>query len=237
MQMPEPTDSNSKSLIQSLDLKTIAEKISGAKPLSSAPNRGVGKKSYVPIQSTQQEIIIEFFCESVVTSRPSNLEIGYDYKDVTSFAGVSIFDINVDANTKKRSFQGEVIAFEDFLQDHVEDDRVKWMLERSMDVMREETKPDDSFLEKILPKIQNLTGSHNSWLSVTGNMLPDPSETYSDNFGYGDYDWFYPHVEEQFIDDDEVSKIMMPAPEEAGQLRLFKDKEEKDEQQRLAAST
>lgn len=147
MQMPELIDS--KSLIQSLDLKSVAEKISGAKPLSSAPNRGIGKKSYVPVQATKEEILIEFFCESVVNSRPSNLEIGYDYKDVTSFSGVSIFDINVDAETKARCFQGEVIPFTDFIRDYVEDDRVRWTLEKCMDVMREETKPDDSFLEKV----------------------------------------------------------------------------------------
>jgi len=149
MQMSEPIDSNSKSLIKSLDLKAIAKKISSTQPLSSAPNMGIGKKSYIPIQSHQQEIIIEFFCESVVNSRPANIDFGYDYKDVTSFAGVSIFDINVDAETKARCFQGEVIPIEDFLRDHVEDDRVKWMIEKSMDVMREETKPDESFLEKV----------------------------------------------------------------------------------------
>ena len=149
MQMPEPIDSNSKSLIQSLDLRAIAEKISIAKPLPSAPNQGIGKKSYIPVQSTKQEILIEFFCESVVKSRPANLDIGYDYKDVTSFAGVSIFDINVNVKTKSRCFQGEVIPFGDFIRDYVEDDKVRWMLEKSMDVMREETKPDDSFLEKV----------------------------------------------------------------------------------------
>jgi hypothetical protein len=147
MQMPEPIDS--KSLIQSLDIQAIAKKIAGTEPLSSAPNKGIGKKSYIPIQSTKEEILLEFFCESVVNSRPANIDIGYDYKDVTSFAGVSIFDINIDAENKTRCFQGEVIPFEDFLRDYVEDDRARWTLEKCMEVMRKETKPDDSFLEKV----------------------------------------------------------------------------------------
>ncbi len=102
---------------------------------------------------------------------------------------------------------------------------------------------EDDFMEKILPKIGSLSGSHNSWLSVTGNMLPDPNEYYSDSFAYGDMEWFYEDVEQQFLDDDEVSKIIMPTPEEAGQLRLFKDEEKRSEEekkqmhQRLAAST
>lgn len=97
---------------------------------------------------------------------------------------------------------------------------------------------EGEFMEKILPKIQNLSGGHNSWLSVTGNMLPNPEESYRDGFEYGGADdWFDEHIERQFLDNDEVSKIIIPTPEEAGQLRLFKDEEEKNGEQRLAAST
>lgn len=134
-------------LVPALDFEAIVKAMSDATPLVSSPNKGIGKKSYIPVQAIKQKLLIEFFSESVVSARPSNLEIGYSLSDVTSFAGVSIFDISTDPKSKK--FCGEVIPFEIFLRDYVTDGKTKWALERCMEAMEENTVPDESFLEKI----------------------------------------------------------------------------------------
>lgn len=130
--------------IAEIDIDAIIKLIQSTQPQVSSPNKGIGKKCFIPVRDQSRDIVVEFFSESVVNEKPSNPEIGYVEDDVSTFRGVSIYV----PGERKGASSGEVMPFDDFVEQYVKKDATKIALSRIMDSMEQSLIINEVFLEQ-----------------------------------------------------------------------------------------
>lgn len=131
-----------------LDLKEMAKKMAGVRPVVSNPHKGMGRKYFIQADSKSSRTIVELFTERLIPSRPSNLNTGYDLNDVEHFRGVMItsYEKSADKDGYHRNC-GKIIPYDEFINRYVTDEHTRIILDRIMETMDECNPVDDNFLE------------------------------------------------------------------------------------------
>ena len=75
----------------SIDFNKLVEVIHSATPVIGHPLTGpIGKRCFIPVKAKKQNILFEFFAETVLKDQPENFKLGYVEGDVASYKGVTV---------------------------------------------------------------------------------------------------------------------------------------------------
>jgi hypothetical protein len=140
-------------LLPNINVNNLANLLTAENVKQSMPNRGLGRKLYIPIEARKENILIEFFSETTVSEIPENPERGYDIDDLTIFSGVTIY--NLPKLTKEplvgdafQSIDGFVMTLDDFFENYAHD--ISGTTSAQLHRIMEDMKPSDSDIEVII---------------------------------------------------------------------------------------
>ena len=129
------------------DFRGLGKILLDAKPQIGAPVRGVGKRSHVTVTMKKPPMGIEFYAENVIEEKPGDPAFGFTPEDLTLFRGVAIYDI--DNEHGDRRTYGDVIPFDDFMDNYITDERERILIVSCMNRLEEEAEVKESFFERI----------------------------------------------------------------------------------------
>jgi len=140
-----------------LDFKKLVEVIHSATPVIGHPLTGpIGKRCFIPVKAKKQNMLFEFFAETVLTPQPADFKNGYDEEDVKTYKGVTVLHLEEDLDSEQEDtqFNGIVWGFEDFLEEFVEDRSMRIVLSRILDDIQIEA--NSIVGEKLLDRANDL---------------------------------------------------------------------------------
>ncbi len=131
-------------------LNSFAKLLEGSVPLEGYPFYGLGKRKYIQVKLDNRHVAFEFFAESIISSAPGNIGVGYEESDVTQQHGVIKYDItNRAKNINDRQFVGDFIEFNDFLDEYISGTGIRCSLERYMETLIEGSQLSDNFFNNM----------------------------------------------------------------------------------------
>lgn len=119
-----------------VDFNKLVEVMNSATPIVGHPlTAPIGKRCFIPVKAKKQNMLFEFFAETVLTEQPENLREGYSENDVKSYKGVTVLNLidELDSDKEDAQFNGAVWGFGDFLEEFVEDKTLQLVLSRIME--------------------------------------------------------------------------------------------------------
>ncbi len=147
MHQPVDLGMSNKLIPDNFDFGKLGEVMKDAKPLTSAPLCGMGKRAYIQLTQASIKLGIEFYVEYVVHPAPADPEIGFNPEDVTRNEGVAIYTIAKEGDDKnEKQLFGEVVSVESFLEYHHIDDVTQLIIERCMEKLDKHARLSDDFL-------------------------------------------------------------------------------------------
>ncbi len=156
--MHQPVSCDEQKVIKEpLDFNKLIEVIHSATPVVGHPLTGpIGKRCFIPVKAKKQNMLFEFFAETILTPQPNDFKNGYDEEDVRTYKGVTVLylDGGLDSDKEDTQFTGIVWGFEDFLKEFVEDRSMQVILIRILDDIQIEA--NSIVGEKLLDRANDL---------------------------------------------------------------------------------
>ncbi len=159
-----------------LDFNILVSKMGQIQPKFTLPTYGWGKKCYIQAQATHEtenaKVVIEFFSEAIFNPVPKDPKIGYTDADATIFKRVSILNIDTEPVAKGSEYHqsaGEIIPYEDFVEEYITDAQARIQLDRAMENMEQHTIVNEKMLENINLAWENRSPGDNELYEIKYN--------------------------------------------------------------------
>jgi hypothetical protein len=159
-----------------LDFNIIVSKMGHVQPKFTLPTYGWGKKCYIQAQATHEaqkaKIVIEFFSEAIFNPVPKDPKIGYTDADAVIFKRVSILNVDpepISDGSEYHQSTGEIIPYEDFVEEYITDVQARIQLDRAMDNMEQHTIVNEKMLENINLAWENRSPGDNELYEIKYN--------------------------------------------------------------------
>ena len=135
----------------SMNYNEVMLKITAATPKLSDPMMGLGKKCYVraTLKKEGRKIVVDLFTESSFGPHPASVELGYTKDEANRYRGVCVTEYETPSDGPHGMAQGELMDYEDFAAQHIDDNIVRIKMDRVMDDMDEATVVTDRMVDII----------------------------------------------------------------------------------------